>query len=77
MLFAQIHEILEKGCLFIALQGDNFDAHQFVDAAQQAGAKVMLVHQQISLSVPTCFSQRYTYCTGIIKCICKNLKFVT
>ena len=44
---------IEKACLFIALQGDTFDAHQFVDVAQQQGAQVLLVHQQVNVQIPT------------------------
>lgn len=34
-----------KGQLFIALKGDQFDAHNFVPQAVQAGAAVLLVHE--------------------------------
>ena len=35
-----------EGRLFVALKGDNFDAHGFVDAALQAGAVAALVEQR-------------------------------
>jgi len=44
---------IEKDCLFIALQGANFDAHQFLDNAQQSGAKALLVHQKKSALLPS------------------------
>jgi UDP-N-acetylmuramoyl-tripeptide--D-alanyl-D-alanine ligase len=34
------------GKLFIALKGDNFDAHEFLSEAQKAGAKAALVHRR-------------------------------
>ena len=40
---------LEKGDLFIALAGPNFDGHDFVDAAFQAGAAAALVARKESL----------------------------
>lgn len=33
------------GCLFIALQGDRFDAHEFLNQAEAAGAQAALVHR--------------------------------
>ncbi len=33
------------GQLFIALKGDSYDAHQFLDRAVQSGAAVLLVHE--------------------------------
>ena len=40
---------LEKGDLFIALAGPNFDGHDFVDAAFEAGAAAALVARKESL----------------------------
>lgn len=43
---------IEKGCLFIALLGASFDAHQFLDTAENAGAGALLVDKQIQNSLP-------------------------
>ena len=43
---------IEAGCLFIALQGDNFDAHQFIGQAEGAGAAVLLVHRKVDTEQP-------------------------
>ena len=43
---------IEAGCLFIALQGDNFDAHQFIGQAKRAGAAVLLVHRKVDTELP-------------------------
>lgn len=40
------------GQLFVALKGPNFDGHQFVDQAQQAGAVALLVEKEVSSSLP-------------------------
>lgn len=40
------------GCLFIALKGERFDAHDFAADAVQAGAGVLLVSRQLPVSVP-------------------------
>ncbi len=38
------------GALFVALKGDNFDAHDFLGAAKQAGAAAALVARPVSAS---------------------------
>jgi len=40
------------GALFIALKGDNFDGHDFVDAAKQAGAIALLVARPLESDLP-------------------------
>ena len=42
-----------EGRLFVALKGDNFDAHQFVAQAEQAGAGALMVEQTVETSLPT------------------------
>ena len=37
---------MEKGCLFIAIQGENFDGHKFLSNAAQAGAVAAIVHEK-------------------------------
>jgi len=41
------------GRLFVALKGDNFDAHQFVSQAEHAGAGALMVEQEVETSLPT------------------------
>jgi len=43
---------IEAGALFIALKGDRFDAHQFLDQAASAGASVLLVEQINNSKLP-------------------------
>ncbi len=40
---------LTPGCLFIALRGDRFDAHDFAGAAVQAGAAALLVSREVAV----------------------------
>jgi UDP-N-acetylmuramoyl-tripeptide--D-alanyl-D-alanine ligase len=40
------------GALFVALKGDNFDAHDFLAAAMQSGAAAALVSRQIDVDLP-------------------------
>lgn len=40
------------GCLFIALQGERFDAHDFAEEAIAAGAGALLVSKRLSVAVP-------------------------
>ena len=41
-----------QGRLFVALKGDNFDAHQFVKQAAEAGAGALMVEQNIESVLP-------------------------
>jgi len=38
--------------LFVALKGENFDAHQFISQAEHAGAAALMVEQEINTSLP-------------------------
>jgi UDP-N-acetylmuramoyl-tripeptide--D-alanyl-D-alanine ligase len=40
------------GALFVALKGENFDAHEFVAAAQAAGAVAALVTRPVEIDLP-------------------------
>lgn len=43
---------IEEGQLFVALQGPNFDAHEFAEDAVKSGAKALLVNREVAVSVP-------------------------
>ena len=43
---------IESGDLFIALQGDLFDAHKFLSQAEQKGAAALVIHQQVTSKLP-------------------------
>jgi len=42
-----------KGKLFIALEGDSFDGHDFIQHAEDSGAKAIIAHKEIATSLPT------------------------
>jgi UDP-N-acetylmuramoyl-tripeptide--D-alanyl-D-alanine ligase len=42
-----------QGRLFVALKGENFDAHEFVSQAEQAGAGALLVERAVDSQLPT------------------------
>jgi UDP-N-acetylmuramoyl-tripeptide--D-alanyl-D-alanine ligase len=42
-----------QGRLFVALKGENFDAHEFVSQAEQAGAGALLVEHAVETQLPT------------------------
>ncbi|HIF89419.1 MAG TPA: UDP-N-acetylmuramoyl-tripeptide--D-alanyl-D-alanine ligase [Candidatus Thioglobus sp.] len=42
-----------KGKLFIALEGDSFDGHDFIQHAEDAGAKAIIAHKEITTNLPT------------------------
>jgi UDP-N-acetylmuramoyl-tripeptide--D-alanyl-D-alanine ligase len=39
-------------CLFIALQGERFDAHQFIKQVEEAEAVALLIHKQVDTKLP-------------------------
>jgi UDP-N-acetylmuramoyl-tripeptide--D-alanyl-D-alanine ligase len=43
---------ITDACLFIALKGERFDAHQFIDNAIESGASAVLVSHAVDSSVP-------------------------
>lgn len=44
---------IQQGCLFIALQGVSFDAHQFLADAQKSGASALLTQKTSNSTLPT------------------------
>jgi len=43
---------LKAGDLYVAIQGENFNGHEFVAAAQEAGATAVLVHESVDTDLP-------------------------
>ena len=43
---------LAPGALFVALRGENFDAHDFVAEAEARGASALLLHRDVPTSLP-------------------------
>jgi UDP-N-acetylmuramoyl-tripeptide--D-alanyl-D-alanine ligase len=43
---------VQQGQLFVALQGPNFDAHDFAEEAFKAGARALLVNRKLALDIP-------------------------
>jgi len=43
---------LQSGALYVALHGQNFDGHDFVDAAQRQGAAAAMVQRPVTHSLP-------------------------
>ncbi len=42
----------KTGGLFVALKGENFDAHDFIEAAKKAGAAAALVTRPLAIDIP-------------------------
>lgn len=40
------------GCLFVALKGERFDAHDFADKAKANGAGALLVSRPLDIDLP-------------------------
>ena len=43
---------LKKGEVYIAIEGQNFDGHDFVEDAEKKGAKAIIVSREVSTSLP-------------------------
>lgn len=43
---------LTPGCLFVALKGERFDAHDFADRAKAGGAGALLVSRPLDIDLP-------------------------
>ena len=43
---------ITPGCLFVALKGERFDAHDFADKAKEAGAGALLVSRKLAIDLP-------------------------
>jgi len=43
---------LKKGDLYIALKGDSFDGHDYIERAQKAGAIAAIVHEDVVTDLP-------------------------
>ena len=43
---------ITSGCLFVALKGERFDAHDFVDQAKAGGAGALLVSRRLDIDLP-------------------------
>ena len=63
---------IEAGCLFIALQGDNFDAHQFIEQAETAGAAILLVHRKIESKLPSILVKDTRIALGLLSAFVKQ-----
>ena len=48
---------LKPGCLFVAVEGENFDGHAFIRAAEEQGAAAVLCHKQVKSSLPAILVQ--------------------
>lgn len=46
---------IEKGCLFIALEGDKFDGHDFIDPVCKDGAAAVLCRKKTDCSLPVIY----------------------
>ncbi len=54
---------IEKGCLFVALAGENFDGHKFAKTAAENGAAAVMVHEKVDCdcTVINVFDTRFAF----------------
>ena len=41
---------ITKGCLFVCIKGERFDAHSFVNEALEKGASAVMIHSDIDVN---------------------------
>lgn len=46
---------ISKGCLFIAFEGERFDAHTFVKEAENLGAAAVVCHKKVECNIPVLY----------------------
>lgn len=46
---------LEDGAVYLALQGENFDGHRFIEAAESAGAAAIIASQPVTCGLPVIY----------------------
>lgn len=46
---------ISKGCLFIAFEGEKFDAHTFVGEAEKLGAAAVVCHKKVDCNIPVLY----------------------
>jgi len=63
---------IEPGCLFIALQGESFDAHEFLLNAEKSGAGALLVHRKNSSSLPAVLVKDTRIALGLLSAFVKT-----
>lgn len=55
---------IQKGALFIALIGPNFNAHEFIQRAEELGAAALLVSKPVKTSLPYIYVEDTTVALG-------------
>lgn len=63
---------IRKGCLFIALQGASFDAHDFLYNAQQAGAQALLIDKESNTLLPSILVKDTRIALGLLSAFVKS-----
>ena len=46
---------ISKGCLFVAFEGERFDAHTFVKEAEKLGAAAVVCHKEVECNIPVLY----------------------
>ena len=64
---------IEKGQLFIAIKGENFDGHNFIQAAELAGAVAVICERKIiGVSISQILVKDSLQTLALIKSYCFN-----
>jgi UDP-N-acetylmuramoyl-tripeptide--D-alanyl-D-alanine ligase len=64
---------IEPGCLFVALQGERFDGHEFCAQAVRDGAAALLVSEPLALACPQLLVADTRYALGQLGALVRSL----
>jgi len=63
---------IQPGCLFIALQGASFDAHEFLSEALQLGSKAFILHKKSNNPLPAILVDDTRIALGLLSAYVKS-----
>lgn len=57
---------ITPGCLYIAIKGENFDGHDFIEKAFELGAKAVISHNKIKIDKPVVYVEDTRLAFGVL-----------
>lgn len=64
---------ITKGCLYVAIKGEKFDGHDFIEKAFQLGAKAVISHKEIKTDKPVVYVKDTRLAFGALSAYYRSL----
>lgn len=64
---------ITEGCLYIAIKGENFDGHDFIEKAFELGAKAVISHKKIQINKPVVYVEDTRLAFGALSAYYRSL----